>query len=279
MRKITTVAEIREFHGCELVPTMGALHEGHSTLIHKAMGRNNEVVVSIFVNPRQFGPGEDLEKYPRTLEKDLDLCRELGVSAVFAPPVEEMYPPGFGTHVEVEKLSRILCGRNRPGHFRGVTTVVARLFGLFKPKRAYFGWKDAQQVFIIRRMVLDLAMDVEVVGVETIRHPDGLAFSSRNRYLSPDARSIAPELSRSLKTAANSIREGADIAETTSVATSLLESNGFEVDYVEVRDTIHLEAFTGRWLASAASPPVIIFGAAVIDGTRLIDNFPIEVER
>ena len=218
MKVCRTVAELRSEldparkggKSIGLVPTMGFLHAGHLALIQRARTENQVVVVSIFVNPTQFGPQEDLDRYPRDLPRDLGLCDEAGVDLVFSPESAEMYPEGFQTYVEVEGLSQGLCGARRPGHFRGVATVVTKLFAIVQPDRAYFGEKDAQQLRVIRRMVRDLNLPLAVVPVPTVREPDGLALSSRNVYLNPEERRAALVLHRSLVLAADlAARRGA----------------------------------------------------------------------
>ncbi len=191
-----------------LVPTMGYFHEGHLSLMRKARRENDLLVVSIFVNPTQFGPGEDFRSYPRDLKRDLRLAREIGVDVIFSPAVEEMYPKGFLTHVDVGEIGSILEGAARPGHFRGVATVVAKLFNAIKPHKAYFGQKDFQQTVVIKKMVEDLNMDVEIIVLPTIREKDGLATSSRNIYLKEKERKIAPLLYKSLKLAEELIKKG-----------------------------------------------------------------------
>jgi len=202
------VKELRRSGPVALVPTMGYFHEGHLTLMREARRRFPSVVVSIFVNPLQFGPQEDFKTYPRNLERDLALARETGVAAVFAPEVEEMYPGSVLTCVDVERLSAVLCGCTRPGHFRGVATVVTKLFNIIRPDAAFFGQKDAQQLQVIRRLVRDLNFDIEIVAVPTVREPDGLAMSSRNVYLSPEERRAAVVLYRSLVAARERILAG-----------------------------------------------------------------------
>ena len=191
-----------------LVPTMGYLHEGHASLIKKAVEDNDRVVTSIFVNPTQFAPTEDLESYPRDLEKDSRLCESLGVNLIFHPEPEEMYAPDFCTWVDMDVLSKTLCGKSRPIHFRGVCTVVSKLFNIVTPDRAYFGQKDAQQLAIIRRMVRDLNMDIEIVGCPIVREEDGLAKSSRNTYLNEEERKAALVLSQSIFLGQKMVREG-----------------------------------------------------------------------
>jgi pantoate--beta-alanine ligase len=228
-----------------LVPTMGALHEGHLALLRAARAENDTVVMSLFVNPAQFSESRDLARYPRDEERDLELAREAGVDVVFAPSRDEMYPPGFQTWVEVTELGSVLEGKFRPGHFRGVATVVLKLFAVVRPTRAYFGQKDAQQAAVIRTLIRDLALEVELRVVPTVRDADGLALSSRNALLSPDERRRALALSRALATRD---REQA-LAE-------LARANGLEIDYVEVADF---------------DPPVLA-GAVRVGSTRLIDN-------
>ena len=232
-----------------LVPTMGSLHEGHLALLRAARAENATVVMSLFVNPAQFGDASDLAKYPRDEKHDLQLAREAGVDLVFAPSADEMYPPGFQTWVEVTELGEILEGRFRPGHFRGVATVVLKLLNVVRPTCVYFGQKDAQQVAVIRQLVADLAVEVELRVVPTVRDDDGLALSSRNARLTADERTAALALPRALATR----DRDAALAE-------LASSNGLEVDYVEVADF---------------DPPVLA-GAVRIGSTRLIDNVPLE---
>jgi pantoate--beta-alanine ligase len=261
-----------------LVPTMGALHPGHASLMAEARRRTGgPVVVSIFVNPMQFAPGEDLERYPRTLEADLAICAAQGVDVVFAPGVEEMYPGGFD-HASVEAgvtvtpgaLAGVLEGASRPTHFRGVLTVVAKLFGLVRPDVAVFGEKDYQQLALIRRMVTDLCMGIDVVGAETVREPDGLAMSSRNRYLDPEQRAVATTLSRALRAARESSGHGAEAARRAAMA--VLEAEpGLELDYL---------ALTAPDLGA---PPETgegrILVAARVGATRLIDNMALVLDR
>ena len=232
-----------------LVPTMGSLHEGHIALLRSARAENETVVMSLFVNPAQFGDASDLAKYPRDEERDLELAREAGADLVFAPSVDEMYPPGFQTWVDVTELGAILEGRFRPGHFRGVATIVLKLLNIVRPTRVYFGQKDAQQVEVIRRLAADLAVEVELRIVPTVRDADGLALSSRNARLTAEERAAALALPRALTTR----DRAAALAE-------LASSNGLEVDYVEVVDF---------------DPPVLA-GAVRVGSTRLIDNVPLE---
>jgi pantoate--beta-alanine ligase len=245
MRIVGTIAELRRdppSGTVGLVPTMGAFHEGHLSLIRGARAENETVVVSLFVNPAQFGAGEDLERYPRDEQRDSGLAEDAGADLLFVPSAEEMYPPGFQTWIEVEELGRILEGEFRPGHFRGVATVCLKLFNLVRPQRAYFGQKDAQQAAVLKRMVRDLALDVEIRVLPTVRDPDGLALSSRNAYLSQEERGRALALPRALAQRDRSLLDG------------------LEVDYFEVADF---------------EPPVLA-AAVRIGRTRLIDNVVLE---
>ena len=251
-----------------LVPTMGALHAGHGRLIETARRENECVVVSLFVNPIQFDRRDDYDRYPRPLSKDAEFCSRLGVDFVFAPSVEEMYPCPQRTFVEVSEVSEHLCGQFRPGHFRGVATVVLKLLNIVQPDRAYFGEKDAQQLAVIRRLAADLNVPVTIVEVPTLREADGLALSSRNQHLSPEERRIAPLLSRALETAKELISAG----ETRAAAIkseSLRVLNGHpevRVEYLEIvgpDDMQPVEAIAG---------PVRVAGAIWIGKTRLIDN-------
>lgn len=273
---VATIAELREKVAdarktglsVGLVPTMGALHEGHLSLMRRARSENDLVVASIFVNPPQFGPTEDLQRYPRDLARDLALAGEAGVDLLFCPEPAEMYPPGFVTWVEVEGLGDRLCGASRPRHFRAVTTVVAKLLHICGPDRAYFGLKDAQQFVIIRRMVQDLNIPVGLVGCPTVREPDGLAMSSRNPYLTAQEREQAPALYRALQAAEAAIDEGVrDVAAIRHVMVKLLaEATLGDVDYVEIvgmDDLLPVREIDGECFIAVA----VRFG-----GTRLIDN-------
>lgn len=255
------------------VPTMGYLHEGHLSLMRKSVEECGFTVVSIFVNPTQFGPGEDYDRYPRDLERDLSMCESVGVDLVFAPGVSEMYEPDACTRVTVSGLTQNLCGRSRPGHFDGVTTVVCKLFNMVRPDRAYFGQKDAQQVAVVRRMVRDLNIPVEVREMPTIREPDGLAMSSRNVYLSPDQRRAALSLHRSLRTAADMIEKGersaAKIRE--RMIDIILSSGLAELDYVEIVDADSLRNI------DTLKGEVLIAVAVKFGQTRLIDNIKVVV--
>lgn len=261
-----------------LVPTMGALHDGHASLMRTAReATSGPVVVSIFVNPMQFAPTEDLDRYPRTLDADLEVCAAEGVDVVFAPSVEEMYPGGFshgsvldGVTVAPGTLATILDGESRPGHFDGVLTVVAKLFGLVRPDVAVFGQKDYQQLTLIRRMVRDLCMGVEVVGAETVREPDGLALSSRNRYLDADQRRTAVALSRALRAAQEGAQYGVPAARWAAMSILNVEP-GVELDYLALTSTdlgAAPETGEGRILV-----------AAKVGATRLIDNMPLVLGR
>jgi pantoate--beta-alanine ligase len=273
VRAVHTVKEVQQElsdrHSIGLVPTMGALHAGHARLIETARKQCGYVVVSIFVNPLQFGPNEDYARYPKTFEADLEICRQSGVDLVFAPSVEEMYPVPNRPLVDVPKhLTEHLCGAFRPGHFQGVATVVLRLFDIVKPNRAYFGEKDAQQLVVIRRVVRDRNLPIEIVGVPTVREPDGLALSSRNKYLSHQERQIAPFLFKALKEAARLIRSGdKDPALVRKSALRLLDEDlGIRVDYFEIVDPEELQPVT------KIEGPVLIAAAAWVGTTRLIDN-------
>ena len=251
-----------------LVPTMGYLHEGHLSLVRRAREECDHVIVSIFVNPAQFGPKEDLSKYPRDLDRDLSLLEPLGVDLVWMPTAESMYPPGYQTWVDVEGITQPLEGSMRPGHFRGVTTVVAKLFNAVQPQRAYFGQKDAQQAAVIRQMSRDLNFPLEIVICPIVREPDGLAMSSRNVYLDPEQRKAATVLSRSLGTAQEAYEDGVRDAETLrQIMRDVLASEPLaQVQYVSCADydTLEeLETITGKALLSMA----VFMGK-----TRLIDN-------
>ena len=257
-----------------LVPTMGYLHDGHRSLIHRACAENDRVIVSVFVNPIQFGPTEDLATYPRDLEADSALCASEGVNIVFHPEPEDMYGPNFSTHVAVEKITSVLCGKSRPTHFQGVTTVVSKLFNITKADRAYFGEKDAQQLAVIRRMVEDLNFDIEICGCPIIREEDGLAKSSRNKYLSPEERQAALVLSRSLSIGKKMLDEGersaAKIQE--AITAEINREPLAEIDYVSIVDSLTLEDIEGDITA-----PILTALAVKIGSTRLIDNFSYEV--
>ncbi|HET9957801.1 MAG TPA: pantoate--beta-alanine ligase, partial [Polyangiaceae bacterium] len=253
-----------------LVLTMGALHRGHMALVQAAKARGLVPLVTIFVNPTQFGPNEDYARYPRTLERDLELCGEHGVESVFCPSVEEMYPPGDRTRVRVSGLTQALCGPKRPGHFEGVATVVTKFFALAGPCVAFFGRKDYQQLQVIRRFARDLLLPVEVKGEPTVREPDGLALSSRNSYLSADERACALVIPRALSAAVARHRAGERRAEPlrTSVQAAL-EAAGMRVDYVELATPEELEPISD---ASVVGERALLALAAFVGKTRLIDN-------
>jgi len=251
------------------VPTMGALHEGHLTLIHEARAMCDVVVVSVFVNPAQFGPGEDFNSYPRDLTRDAALLAEYNVDYVFAPTVEEIYPPGFSTYVTVEGVADQLEGASRPGHFRGVTTVVAILFNVVKPDFAFFGQKDAQQAVLIKRMVRDLAFNTEIVVLPIVRDASGLAMSSRNNYLDDEQRRAATVLKRALSNASEAYEEGEHSAtRLTELVRATIEKEPLaRIDYVHVNDAETLEQ-----LDKLDDRPALISLAVFLGSTRLIDN-------
>lgn len=252
-----------------LVPTMGYLHEGHKSLIDKAVEQNDRVVVSVFVNPTQFGPGEDLATYPRDLDRDAALCEEAGASLIFHPEKEDMYFDDFCTWVDMDGLTKGLCGRTRPTHFRGVCTVVSKLFHIVQPDRAYFGQKDAQQLAVIRRMVRDLNFDLEIVGCPIIREEDGLAKSSRNTYLSPEEREAATILHKALVRGREMIQNGEKQADAVmKEITEIIQSEPLaKIDYVEVVDFDRIESI------QTIEGTVLTAVAVYIGKTRLIDNF------
>ncbi len=253
------------------VSTMGMFHEGHLALMRRARKENDVLTVSLFVNPAQFGPGEDFESYPRNQEMDLRKAENEGVDLVFMPGVEEIYPPGDRTFIEVEGLSDVLCGERRPGHFRGVTTVVAKLFALCLPHRAYFGKKDFQQWVIIRRMVSDLRMDVEVVGCPTTRERNGLALSSRNIYLDDEDRARAVGLRRALLSVSEGFRGGdGDVLALVEIASKILEEHGLRRDYLVIvhpETLVSLDEITGE---------AVVLGAVWCGKARLIDNLELD---
>lgn len=274
MQVVTTVAELRKtrrsWQGTVgLVPTMGYLHEGHLALVRRAKAENVKVIATIFVNPTQFGPNEDFERYPRDTERDLALLRQEGVDVVFMPPVEEVYPPGFQTYVRVERLAEPLEGTSRPGHFRGVATVVLKLFNMAQADRAYFGRKDAQQLLVICTIAKELDVPIEIVPVETVRDADGLAISSRNVYLSPEERVAARAIGRGLTKAAECFKAGERDARTLcGLVRERLEAEPLiAIDYVSLADA----AADLREL-DVAKPGAVLSVAAWVGRTRLIDN-------
>lgn len=282
MKLVHTVAELREEVAAAkaqgltigLVPTMGALHEGHASLISAANRENDFVVVSVFVNPTQFGPNEDLDAYPRTLEADCKLAEKMGANVVFAPSPKEMYPSEDATWVEVTgEITKVLCGRTRPIHFRGVTTVVAKLFNLAQPDRAYFGQKDAQQVEVLKRMVKDLFFNLQLRVMPIVREADGLAKSSRNTYLSEEEHTAALVLSRSLKAAKAMFDDGErDAAKIIDAVTSDIAKEPMaNIDYVEIYALPELKPVASPMTGSNLLAVAVKFGT-----TRLIDNIVLE---
>ncbi|MBX6322474.1 MAG: pantoate--beta-alanine ligase [Rhodospirillaceae bacterium] len=276
---VRSVAELRALVGgwrraglsVGLVPTMGALHEGHLVLVRRAMAENARTMATLFVNPRQFGPGEDFATYPRDEAADVAALERVGAHALYAPPVGEMYPPGFATTVSVSGVSERLCGPFRPGHFAGVATVVTKLLLQAAPDAAYFGEKDYQQLLVVQRLARDLDLPVRIVGVPTVREPDGLALSSRNRYLTPQERARAAALPRVLRGLVEALAAGCtSIAAGVADARAALLAAGFDrLDYLEVADAETLEP------AVTLARPARAFAAAWIGRTRLIDNMPI----
>lgn len=276
---VKTIDEIREYvnkwhkEGLSvgLVPTMGYLHEGHKSLIDRAVSENDRVVVSDFVNPTQFGPNEDLEAYPRDIERDAALCESAGASVIFNPEPEEMYDNALTT-VSVDKITKVLCGKTRPIHFAGVCTVVSKLFNIVKPDRAYFGQKDAQQLIVVKKMVKDLNFDIEVVGCPIVREADGLAKSSRNTYLNAEERKAALCLSRGLSAGRKLIENGERSAEAVkNVVRGEIEKEQLaKIDYVEAVNAETLDN------AETAEAPLLVAVAVYIGKTRLIDNFIVE---
>ena len=257
------------------VPTMGNLHSGHASLVSKAVQQADFVVASIFVNPLQFGAGEDLDKYPRTLAADQEKLLQAGCNLLFAPTVEEMYPGGMTgqTRVSVPQLSEGLCGSSRPGHFEGVATVVSKLFNMVQPDMAVFGQKDYQQLAVIRAMVHDLNMPIQIIGEPTVRAEDGLALSSRNGFLSEEERGIAPVLYRSLSQIAAAIKDGDhDFATLRAEQVKQIEAAGLRVDYLEVRQGVHLRP------ATPEDKDIVILVAAFLGTTRLIDNLHLPLD-
>lgn len=281
MKLIKTKKELRDMlkaerqrgHSIGLVPTMGYLHEGHISLIGKAEQDNDIVVVSVFVNPTQFGEDEDYGTYPRDLSRDMERCKEAGADIVFVPETTEMYSKGSATFVDMEQLTDRLCGASRPGHFRGVMTVVAKLFNIVHPDRAYFGQKDAQQVLVIKKMVQDLDFNVQIVECPIIREADGMAMSSRNTYLNPAEREAALVISKSLLNAKQRIKQGERSADSivTEMAGQISSELLANLDYVEVVNAENLDRI------SEIKGRILIAVAVRIGNTRLIDNIKLEV--
>jgi len=277
MKTLTTRAEVRDqvrawrASGARIafVPTMGNLHAGHGDLVTRARKLADRVVVSIFVNPMQFGPNEDFAQYPRTPDEDTSLLANLGADALFVPDAADIYPQGYehSTFIDIPALGDILCGAFRPGHFRGVATVVVKLFNLVAPDVAVFGEKDFQQLTIIRRVIADLCMPIEIVGAPTTREPDGLAMSSRNRYLTPQDRAAAPAIFRALTAARQALQAGSrDFPAIERAGGESLVAAGFRLDYFSVRDAGNLQEPT------AATREFVVLAAARIGKARLIDN-------
>lgn len=276
MKIVSTVEQVREEvkkwrqQGLTvgLVPTMGYLHEGHKSLIDKAVAENDRVVVSVFVNPIQFGPSEDLASYPRDLERDAELCEKAGANVIFHPEDSEMYFDDFCTYVDMDDLTKGLCGKTRPTHFRGVCTVVSKLFHIVAPDRAYFGQKDAQQLAVIRRMVRDLNFDLEIVGCPIVREEDGLAKSSRNTYLSAEERKAAVVLHKGLTEGEKLLEAGEkDAAKVIAAVREVIEKEPLaKIDYVELVDWNTLKP------VNTVEDTVLMAVAVYIGKTRLIDN-------
>lgn len=277
MELVTTVEEVRsrvkqwkkEGLTVGLVPTMGYLHDGHKSLIDRAVKENDRVVVSDFVNPTQFGENEDWGSYPRDIERDSKLCEEAGAALIFHPAPEEMYAPDYCTFVDMNKLTDVLCGKTRPIHFSGVCSVVSKLFNIVTPDRAYFGQKDAQQLAVIRRMVRDLNFDIEIVGCPIVREPDGLALSSRNTYLNTEERKAALVLSQALKLGKDMMESGeTDAVKIRKAMVEHIEKEPLaRIDYVEIVDADSLES------VQKIENKVLTAMAVYIGNTRLIDNF------
>jgi pantoate--beta-alanine ligase len=275
-----TVGDLREFLNATrsqgktigFVPTMGNLHQGHLDLVNKAAEMSDVVIVSIFVNPMQFGPHEDFDAYPRTLESDCSALANHPCNAVFAPTVREMYPKGVNTEIDVPSLSTILCGHHRPGHFKGVATVVTKLLNIVQPNVAVFGNKDYQQLQVIRTMVADLLIPVTIVGADTTREPSGLAMSSRNAYLSKEERETAAMLYATLKNIGEALRSDSQVSTTLKQQKERLTSAGFVLDYLEIRDAQDLS----KSYVEATSAVILV--AAKLGQARLIDNLVVELK-
>ena len=280
MKVVSTIEDVRaqvkawKKEGCTIgyVPTMGYLHEGHASLMERARKENDKVVVSIFVNPMQFGPTEDLASYPRDLEKDSILCEKMGVDLIFHPEPEEMYHEGFSSFVDMTVLTEELCGLSRPVHFRGVCTVVCKFFHIVTPDRAYFGQKDAQQLAVIRHMVDDLSMDIEIVGCPIVREKDGLAKSSRNTYLSAEERKAALILSKSIALGKKMAEDGEkDTTTIVNTMTKLIETEPLaKIDYVKAVDGLTMQQI------KEVKKPMLVAIAVYVGKTRQIDNFILE---
>jgi pantoate--beta-alanine ligase len=275
MRIVRTIAELRvvlksvrdQNHTIGFVPTMGYLHEGHAALMRQSTARCHTTVVSVFLNPTQFGPTEDLAKYPRDLERDQNLCLRLGVNVLFLPDPSEIYPTAFSTFVDPGQLGHVLCGKFRPGHFRGVATIVAKLFNLVQPDLAFFGQKDFQQVAIIRRVVKDLNLPVDIIMIPTVREADGLALSSRNVFLSPAQRKHALSISRGLFAAEAAFRDGERRVKALLELAKAQLGPLDEIQYLDLVDAQHLDRLKGT-----VERPAVLAIAAFVGGTRLIDN-------
>lgn len=269
----------REGFSVGLVPTMGYLHEGHQSLMEAARRENDKVAVSVFVNPIQFGPNEDFASYPRDFEKDAALCERTGVDLIFHPEAEEMYDEDFCTYVDMDGLTKELCGKSRPTHFRGVQTVVSKLFHIIPADRAYFGQKDAQQLAVIRKMTRDLSMDIQIVGCPIIREADGLAKSSRNTYLNAEERQAALVLSRSLAEGKREIEQGERDAQKVkqTIRAVIAQESLAKVDYVEIVDFADITPLKN--LEDARQGEVLCAIAVLIGKTRLIDNFIVKVDK
>lgn len=276
MRQVNTIADLRAIvgdwsragHRIGFVPTMGALHDGHLSLVAAARAECDRTIASIFVNPTQFGPGEDLDRYPRQEQADATALERAGCDLLYLPDAREIYPDGSATQVRVTGLDSVMCGAARPGHFDGVATVVTKLLNQVQPDAAFFGEKDWQQLAIIRRLVVDLDLLIDIHGVATMREADGLAMSSRNQYLSPADRQVAPNLSRLLRETAEKLAEGHTAAAVLASARQELEALGFQPEYLDLRDEASLDP------ADRANDRTRLFVAARLGDTRLIDNWP-----
>jgi len=282
MQTLRTIAEVRAaVHATRerggtvgLVPTMGAFHDGHLSLMRAARAAHDLVVVSLFVNPTQFGPGEDLAAYPRDEQSDASLAEGAGTDILFAPPVDEVYPDGFATSIHVSGITDVLCGATRPGHFDGVATVVTKLFGIVAPDAAYFGQKDAQQILVVRRVVRDLDLPVQVVACPIVRERDGLAMSSRNAYLDAASRQRATALNRALGAAEAAVAAGhTTAAEVLGAARAELATSGIDPEYLELRSPDDLAE------VDAVAPAALLAVAARVGAARLIDNRLLEASR